>query len=71
MNRLIATDIQAANELRELRNQLVALAHEVKRIAVSLQLDEEALDRIIDNLPQLDATRTQTYVVDTKTRGER
>lgn len=53
MNRLTATDVETQEEIRKLNNLIVALAREVKRIAVTLALDEEALDRIIDNLPAL------------------
>lgn len=53
MNQVTAYDPMAHEKLCEMQNQIVALAQEVRRIAVALALDEEALDRIIDNLPPL------------------
>lgn len=53
MNQLTAIDPYARAEMRRLNNLVAALAQEVKRLAVTQALDEEALDRIIDNLPPL------------------
>lgn len=60
MNQLTAVDPAAHDEIRSLKNLVAMLAHEVKRLDVTLALDEEAIDRIIDNLPSLTPNATSS-----------
>lgn len=60
VNRLLAHDLEAHEEIQELRTQLAVLAREVKSIAATLALDEEALDRIIDWLPDISSKQEAT-----------